>query len=50
MSGILNKRITTKTGIIVLLLVASFTGWLMIREYIEFIEVRYAPLEIMINE
>jgi hypothetical protein len=50
MLDILNKRITTKTGIIVLVLVASFTGWLMVKEYVEFMEIRYAPLEIMINE
>lgn len=50
MLGILNKRITTKTGIIVLVLVASFVGWLMVREYVELMEIRYAPLEIMINE
>jgi len=50
MLNVLNKRITTKTGIIVLLLVASFAGWLMVKEYTEFMEIRYAPLRIMINE
>ena len=45
--SILNKRISTTVGIIVILSAALFAGWLMIKEYKELMEMRVAPLEIL---
>ena len=45
---ILTKRISTSAGIITLLLVVSFVGWLMIREYKKFVETRFETIEIKV--
>jgi len=45
MSGFLNRKISTKIGIIVLLLIGGFFGWLIIREYKELMEMRLPVLE-----
>ena len=47
MLKILNKKISTEVGIIVLLLVATFAGWVILKEYKKIMEMRFAPLEIL---
>lgn len=47
MLKILNKKISTEAGVIVLLLVAAFAGWVIIKEYKKVMEMRFVPLEIL---
>ncbi len=46
MLGVLNKKVSTPVGIIVLLLVASFVGWMILNEYRKVVETRYEMIEI----
>lgn len=50
MPNILTRRISTTTGIIVILLVAGLASWVIIKKYKEFIEIRFAPLEYHLEE
>jgi hypothetical protein len=45
MFAIINRRISTKTGIIVLLLVAAFVGSMIIRQYKNLMEKRFEVIE-----
>jgi len=47
---ILNIKISTKVGIIVLLLIATLAGWIMIYQYKKFMDMRFTPLEVIMQE
>jgi len=40
----LTKKVSTITGIIVLLLVVSFVGWLILKEYEAILKTHFEPL------
>lgn len=50
MLDILNKKISTWAGIITLLLIASFVGVLIIRQYQKVIEIRFETIELQVLE
>ncbi len=44
-SGLLNKKISTPVGVIILLAIVLFVGWLIIRQYEKLVEVRIDYIE-----
>jgi len=50
MVGILNRRISTKAGIIILFLIAAFVGSTIIRQYKKIMEMRFEAMETEVFE
>ncbi len=45
-SGLLNKKISTPVGVIILLVLVLFVGWMIIRQYEKLVEARIDYIEI----
>lgn len=45
-SGLLNKKVSTPVGVIILLAIVLFVGWMIIRQYEKLVEVRINYIEI----
>lgn len=50
MIGVLNRKISTEIGIIVLLLISMFVGWMILRQYKEIVKIRFGPIKTEILE
>ena len=50
MLGFLNRKISTPVGIIVLVSVATFVGWMIVQQYKNIIERRFEVIELKATE
>lgn len=50
MSGILDRKISTGTGLIVVFIFAFFCGYIMISKYQKLMQMRFEQIEIEIGE
>ena len=48
MLGVLNKKISIEVGVIVLLSVAFFAGWTILKQYESVMEMRFEKIELEI--